>query len=118
MDERDANSAKDNAKRGPTYGNNSQFRPQDGAIKEPSEEGGASILVRANKTRPNADIVENSATMKKRESIFTSRQLTNYATNSDYEDRGGMFVMRHRASLNPDSRRRGVRSHLSFSRTK
>ena len=25
------------------------------------------------------------------------RQLTNYATNSDYGDRGGMFVMRHKA---------------------
>ena len=31
-------------------------------------------------------------------SAYTSRQLTNYATNSDYDDHGGMFVMRHRAN--------------------
>ena len=33
---------------------------------------------------------------KKRESASISQQLTNYATNFDYEDHGGMFVMRHR----------------------
>jgi hypothetical protein len=43
-----------------------------------------------------------------RESASTSRQLTNYAHNSDYEDRGGMyarnsncggmFMMKHRAN--------------------
>ena len=35
---------------------------------------------------------------KKSESAFTSRQLTNYASNSDYEDRGGIFVLSHRAN--------------------
>ena len=35
------------------------------AIEEPSEEGGASIPARADKTLPNADIVENLATTKK-----------------------------------------------------
>ena len=35
------------------------------AIEEPSEEGGASIPVQADKIRPNADITENSATTKK-----------------------------------------------------
>ena len=62
------------------------------AIEEPSEEGGASILARADKTQPNADIAENSATTKKkRESASTSLQLTNYAHNSDYEDYRGMY---------------------------
>ena len=35
--------------------------------------------------------------MKKWESASTNRQLTNYATNSDYDGHGGMFVMRHKA---------------------
>ena len=33
---------------------------------------------------------------KKRESASASRQLTNYATNSDNDDHGGMFIMRHK----------------------
>ena len=36
---------------------------------------------------------------KQRESTSTSRQLTNYATNSDYDDHGGVFAMRHKAHL-------------------
>ena len=35
---------------------------------------------------------------KKSELAFTSRQLTNYTSNSDYDDRGKMFVMRHKAN--------------------
>ena len=35
---------------------------------------------------------------KKSESTLTRRQLANYASNSDYDNRGGMFVMRHRAN--------------------
>ena len=30
--------------------------------------------------------------------VFTSRQLTNYTSNSDHNDRDGMFVMRHRVN--------------------
>ena len=41
---------------------------------------------------------------KKSESALTSRQLTNYASNSDYDDHGGMFVMRHRANSKLASR--------------
>ena len=33
---------------------------------------------------------------KKSESVITSRQLTNYASNADYDDRGKMFVVRHK----------------------
>ena len=36
---------------------------------------------------------------KKRESASTSRLLTNYATNFDYDAHGGMFVMRHKTHL-------------------
>ena len=36
---------------------------------------------------------EEECRKKKREA---GRQLTNYATNFDYGDRGGMFVMRHK----------------------
>ena len=35
---------------------------------------------------------------KKSESAFTIRQLTNYTSNSNYNNRGGMFVMRHKAN--------------------
>ena len=40
---------------------------------------------------------EEECRKKKRESVSTSRQLRNYATNSDYDDQGGMFVMSHKA---------------------
>ena len=35
---------------------------------------------------------------KKSESAPTSCQLTNYASNSNYDDYGGIFVMRHNAN--------------------
>ena len=35
---------------------------------------------------------------KRSESVSTSRQLTIYAANSDYDDYGGQFMMRHRAN--------------------
>ena len=66
--------------------------------EERLKEGGASISDLADKTtQSNANIVVKSATTKKsakRRSV--NRHLTNYATNSDYNDHGGMFVMRHR----------------------
>ena len=52
----------------------------------------------------NAAIVVNCLTMRrnterrKSKSPSTSQQLTNYATNTDFEDYGGMFVMRHKAN--------------------
>ena len=61
----EADSAKDKAdevcpmKQTPNFGRKTE------AIEESSEEGGASIPARADKTRPNADIVEKSGTTKK-----------------------------------------------------
>ena len=43
------------------------------------------------------DHYEAKCRKKKSESAFTSRQLTNFASNSDYDDCGGMFVMQSRA---------------------
>ena len=66
MAEQEADSAKDEAAdevrlttTTPKFGNKTE------AIEEPSEEGGASIPVRVDKTRSNAVIAEKSATMKK-----------------------------------------------------
>ena len=67
-------------------------------------EGGATMLNRAiNTTPPSADTVASLATTrqcrkKKSESAFTSWQLVNYASNSDYDDHGRMFIMRHKAN--------------------
>ena len=65
MDEREADSAKDKADEVRPMKTTPNFGRKMGAIAEPSEEGGASILTRADKTQPNADIAENSATTKK-----------------------------------------------------
>ena len=73
------------------------FGKKAATIKECSEEGRAFMSVQADKTQLNADIATKSVTTKKRESTAsTSRQLANYVTNSDHDDHGGMFVMRHR----------------------
>ena len=41
---------------------------------------------------------EEECRKRRSESASTSRQLTNYATNAEYADYGGLFVMRHRAN--------------------
>ena len=41
---------------------------------------------------------EEECRKKKSESASTSPQLNNYATNSEYDDYGGLFVMRHGAN--------------------
>ena len=41
------------------------------------------------------DCHEEDCRKKKNESASTSGQLTNYATNSEYDDYGGLFIMRH-----------------------
>ena len=41
---------------------------------------------------------EDKCQKKRSESAFTSQQLTNYAIKSEYDDYGGLFVMRHRAN--------------------
>ena len=74
------------------------------AQEECSKEGGAFMLDQANKaTQSNENIAvkighhEEECKKNKCELACTSRQLTNYATNSNYDDHGRMFVMRHRA---------------------
>ena len=42
--------------------------------------------------------LQGKVSKKKSEIAFTSLQLTNYASNSDYDDRSGKFLMRHRAN--------------------
>ena len=64
-DKREADSAKDEADKVRITKTTPNFGRKTEAIEEPSEEGGASILARADKTQPNADIAENSATTKK-----------------------------------------------------
>ena len=64
-DEREANSAKDKAEEIRPMKTTPNFGHKKEAIEEPSEEGGVSILARADKTQPNADIAENSTTTKK-----------------------------------------------------
>ena len=64
-DEREADSAKDKAAEVRPTTTTPNFGRKTEAIEEPSEEGGASILARADKTQPNADIAENSVTTKK-----------------------------------------------------
>ena len=66
------------------------------AIKEPSEERGASMPNKFDKQCHLAvTIVAILATMKKSVEEEASRQLT----NSDYDDHGRMFVMRHRENF-------------------
>ena len=113
--------------RGPTYNNNSQFRPQNGSQRGTFARRGS---FHSGPSRQNATECgycgklghhEEECRKKMRESASTSRQLTNYAHNSDYEeytgtyehnsdyedrggmyarnsDRGGMFMMKHRAN--------------------
>ena len=64
-DKREADSVKDEADKVRLTKTTPNFGRKTKAIEEPSEEGGSSIPVRADKTRPNADIAENSATTKK-----------------------------------------------------
>ena len=64
-DEREADSAKDKADEVRPTKTTPNFGCKTEAIEEPSEEGGASIPARADKTQPNADIAENSTTTKK-----------------------------------------------------
>ena len=82
--------------RGPTYNNNSQFRPQNG-----SQRGTFAIRgsFHSGPSRQNATECgycgklghhEEECRKKMRESTSTSRQLTNYAHNSDYEEYTGM----------------------------
>ena len=61
----EADSAKDEADEAQLTKTTRNFGIKTEAIEEPSEEGGASIPVRANKPRSNAVIAEKSATMKK-----------------------------------------------------
>ena len=65
--------------RGPTYDNNSQFRPQNGSQRGTSQEGGVSTPARVVKTQSNADIAENSATTKK----STERRCVNRFPQAD-----------------------------------
>ena len=87
-----------------------------GMVSESLAEGGVITPDRPSViTCSNAGTVENTATMKRSvgDSASTGQQLTNYASNSDYDDRSGMsinhatdsdygdrcrmFVMRHEA---------------------
>ena len=67
--------------------------------------GRALLLTEGRQTRPATcnycgknGHYEAECWKKRSESASTSRQLTNYANNSDKEDYGGLFVMRHRAN--------------------
>ena len=62
-------------------------------IEEPSEEGGANCNYCG-----KIGHREEECRKRRSESVSTSRQLTNYATNAEYADYGGLFMMRHRAS--------------------
>ena len=79
----------------PNFRNNTETR------EEHSEEGGATMPVQTKKARSNMDVAgkighhEEECQKKKCESTSTSWQLTNYATNYDYDDHG-MNIMRHR----------------------
>ena len=64
-DERETDSSEDKAAEVSPTKTTPNFGHKTKAIEEPSEEGGTSILARANKTRLNVDIAENSATTKK-----------------------------------------------------
>ena len=80
------------------------FSKKTEAIEEPSKEGGASMQNKVghaltyNYCGKTDHRKEECRKKKKSESASTSRQLTNYATNSKYDDYGGLFVMRHRAN--------------------
>ena len=79
-DDREADSAKDKVDEVRPTKTTPNFGYKTEAIEEPSEEGGTSIPARTNKTRPNADIAENSATTKKsveRRSVNTLPQAHN-----------------------------------------
>ena len=88
--------------RGLTYENNSQFQQENG---NPRGTFGRRGSFHAGPSRQNSTECgycgkighhEEECRKKKCDSASTSRQLTNYATNSDYEDLSGMFVMSHR----------------------
>ena len=87
----------------PTKGTQT-FNKKTETIKEPSEEGGASMPNKIVKScHLRATIAERSAIVKRKcrirrsESTLTSRQLTNYTTYAEYANYGGLFIMRHRA---------------------
>ena len=61
----EADSAKDEADEARLTKTTRNFGIKTEAIEEPSEEGGASIPVRTDKARSNADIAEKSVTTKK-----------------------------------------------------
>ena len=73
-------------------------------IEKPSEEGGSSMLNKVGRqchlpaTMWKIGHCEDKCRKKISELTSTSRQLTNYATNSDFEDYSGMFVMQHKAN--------------------
>ena len=64
-DEREADSAKDEANKVRPMKTTLNCSRKTEAIAEPSKEGGASIPAQADKTQPDAHIVENWATTKK-----------------------------------------------------
>ena len=74
-DEREADSAKDKAAEVRPMKTTPNFGRKMGPIAEHSEEGGYSISARTDKTQPNADIVENSATTKKNADRRSVNQL-------------------------------------------
>ena len=78
-DEREADSAKEEADEVRITKTTPNFGRKTEAIEEPSEEGGAFIPVRADKTRPNANIAKNSATTKK----SAERKSTNRLPQAD-----------------------------------
>ena len=89
---------------GPIYDNNPQFRQRDGGHRGTFGRRGSP---HSDSSRQNAIECgycgkvghrEEECRKKMRESASTSRQLTNYAINSDYDDYGGLFVMKHRAN--------------------
>ena len=84
--------------RGPTYKNNSQFRPQDGSHRGTFGRRGSFHYGPSRQSAVECGYCgklghhEEECRKKKHKSASTSRQLTNYATNSDYEDHVRMFV--------------------------
>ena len=83
----------------PTFGKKTE------TIEECSEEGGDFMPIQVDEvTQSKCEYYgkighhEEECRKMKRESVSVSQQLNNYATKSDYDDHGGMFVMRHRAN--------------------
>ena len=90
---------------GLTYENNSQFQQENRNTRGTFGRRGSFHAKQGRQIRPVTSNYcgkighrEEDCWKKRSEPTSTSRKVTNYATNSEFEDYGGMFVTRHKAN--------------------